>query len=168
MILNVSLDPPDALAADGACGASGLPSDFSQPPLSEAQTALILQAKESARLEFKRVSGKMVSKALETVCAFANSNGGTLVLGLADPSLGPVVNRIHGIEENPEAVDELRRKIRTQLDPAEVRVRYRYVPVVSRHPVGSGCWCWTSTVVNTCIRLLAMARGLASVPAIAR
>lgn len=88
MILNVSLDPPDALAADGACGASGLPSDFSQPPLSEAQTALILQAKESARLEFKRVSGKMVSKALETVCAFANSNGGTLVLGLADPSPG--------------------------------------------------------------------------------
>lgn len=43
-----------------------------------------LPADESRTLEFKRVSGKMVGKALETVCAFANANGGLLVLGLAD------------------------------------------------------------------------------------
>jgi ATP-dependent DNA helicase RecG len=39
---------------------------------------------ETRRLEFKRVSGKMVSKALETICALANADGGLLVLGLAD------------------------------------------------------------------------------------
>src|SRR5690242_5749642 len=73
--------------------------DSSQQPLSEAEVAAILKAEESARLEFKRVSGKMVSKALETLCAFANSNGGTLILGLADPGVERGANRIHGIEE---------------------------------------------------------------------
>ncbi len=102
----------------------------SQPALSEAQVTALLEAKESARLELKRVSGKMVSKALETICAFANSNGGTLILGLADPRVEPVGDRIYGIEENPEAVDELRRKIRSQFDPPEIRVRFRCAPVV--------------------------------------
>lgn len=45
----------------------------------------ILGLPESRHLEFKRVSGKMVNKALETICAFANSEGGHLVLGIADP-----------------------------------------------------------------------------------
>jgi len=34
----------------------------------------------SSRFETKRVSGKMVGKALETICAFANTKGGTLAL----------------------------------------------------------------------------------------
>src|SRR5581483_4223150 len=100
------------------------------PALSEPQVTALLHAKETARLEFKRVSGKMVSKALETICAFANSNGGTLILGLADPSLGSGADRICGTEENPEAVDELRRKIGTQFDPAGVPVRYEQVAIV--------------------------------------
>jgi predicted HTH transcriptional regulator len=39
---------------------------------------------ETIRFEAKRVSGKMVHKALETVVAFANTEGGFLVLGLED------------------------------------------------------------------------------------
>ena len=62
-----------------------VPRERSGPALSEAQVLAILEAKESPWLEFKRVSGKMVSKALETICAFANSDGGTLILGIADP-----------------------------------------------------------------------------------
>ncbi len=46
----------------------------------------LLPQGESRVLETKRVSGKMVGKALETVCAFANTNDGWLVLGVEDAS----------------------------------------------------------------------------------
>ena len=60
--------------------------DVTDLPPSLASTLLrqLLPHGETRRLEFKRVSGKMVGKALETVCAFANTQGGTLVLGIAD------------------------------------------------------------------------------------
>jgi ATP-dependent DNA helicase RecG len=44
----------------------------------------VVRAVESSNVEFKRVSGKMVAKALETICAFANTGGGWLVLGVED------------------------------------------------------------------------------------
>ncbi len=44
----------------------------------------LLPMGETRRLEFKRVSREMVSKALKTVCAVANTDGGLLVLGVAD------------------------------------------------------------------------------------
>lgn len=43
---------------------------------------------ESDRFETKRVSGKMVGKALETICALANAQGGVLVLGVEDAGKG--------------------------------------------------------------------------------
>ncbi|MDR3425747.1 MAG: ATP-binding protein [Alphaproteobacteria bacterium] len=72
---------------------------------------------EGHRLEFKRVSGKMVSKALDTICAFANSEGGSLVLGVADNKQENGNIRLYGVEENPEALDELLRKISSQFMP---------------------------------------------------
>lgn len=59
----------------------------------------MLPAGETRRLEFKRVSGKMVGKALETVCAFANTQGGTLVLGMADLKELQGTARLFGVEE---------------------------------------------------------------------
>lgn len=50
----------------------------------EALLRQLLPVGETRRIEFKRVSGKMVGKALETICAFTNADGGLLVLGLAD------------------------------------------------------------------------------------
>jgi ATP-dependent DNA helicase RecG len=76
-----------------------------------------LPADESRHLEFKRVSGKMVGKALETVCAFANADGGLLVLGLADLKEHKGAARLFGIAENAEAVDELVRKLRSEFVP---------------------------------------------------
>ena len=73
---------------------------------------------ETRRLEFKRVSGKMVGKALETVCAFANTKGGTLVLGMADLKEFQGLARLFGVDENLEAVDELQRKLLTEFQPA--------------------------------------------------
>ncbi len=77
----------------------------------------LIPARESRTLEFKRVSGKMVGKALETICAMANAEGGVLVLGMADLKEHQGAARIFGIEENPEAVDELQRKLLTELHP---------------------------------------------------
>lgn len=87
-----------------------------------------LPADESRRLEFKRVSGKMVSKALETVCAFANADGGLLVLGLADLKEYKGSARLFGVEENGEAVDELERKLRTEFLPPLGGVQLRRLP----------------------------------------
>lgn len=90
----------------------------------------LITMSESRHIEFKRVSGKMVGKALETVCAFANTDGGTLVLGLADLKEFKGDARLFGVEENPESVDELRRKLRTEFSPAIGKVRM--VPVSCR------------------------------------
>jgi ATP-dependent DNA helicase RecG len=94
--------------------------DVTDLPKPAAETLLrqLLPRGESRRLEFKRVSGKMVGKALETVCAFANTQGGTLVLGLADLKEFQDQARLFGAEENPEAVDELQRKLFSEFQPA--------------------------------------------------
>jgi len=75
----------------------------------------ILALEESDDFDVKRVSGKMVQKALQTVCAFSNTRGGVLALGLEDPTRARGRMRLYGIDENPEAVDELLQVIRTRL-----------------------------------------------------
>jgi len=59
----------------------------------------------------------MVHKALATICAFANTEGGTLVLGVEDPDRANGADRIFGIEENAMDIDELRRKLLSQFQP---------------------------------------------------
>jgi ATP-dependent DNA helicase RecG len=86
---------------------------------------LLVKATEARNLEFKRVSGKMVSKALETVCGFANADGGLLVLGVADLKEHQGKARLFGTEENPEAVDELWRKLSTEFQPPIEGIRLR-------------------------------------------
>jgi ATP-dependent DNA helicase RecG len=100
------------------------------PAQATARIETLLDAAESQTLEFKRVSGKMVGKALDTVCAFANTEGGVLALGVADPSTAIGKARLFGIEENPEALDELMRKMITQFSPALGRVHWLRVPCV--------------------------------------
>ncbi len=84
----------------------------------------LLAASESRRLDFKRVSGKMVSKALEAICAFANTDGGVLALGVEDPKKAVGADRLYGLQENPEAMDELLRKVRTQFYPPIETIRF--------------------------------------------
>ena len=49
--------------------------------------SLLEVPEETQNLEFKRVSsqGNVVHKVCQTVVAFANTEGGTIVLGVADP-----------------------------------------------------------------------------------
>lgn len=83
------------------------------PELTRELLAWALPRPELDKLETKRVSGKMVGKALETICAFANAQGGWLLLGVEDVSKAKGEGRLFGIGENPEAVDELLRKLKS-------------------------------------------------------
>lgn len=57
---------------------------------------------ESINIEFKRASRKMVHKALEAIVAFANTEGGFLILGMEDSKKAKDPDRLFGIQENPE------------------------------------------------------------------
>lgn len=65
--------------------------------------------------EFKRLGNeqRIVSKTIETIVAMANTDGGTIILGVDDPekSLFKGEKRIFGIEENKELYDEIGREI---------------------------------------------------------
>ena len=91
--------------------------DVKEPPFDDELVGKFLEYPEDYSLDFKRVSGKMVQKALETISAFANTEGGILALGLDDPKQGPDRSRIYGLQENQQAIDELRRKIRSHITP---------------------------------------------------
>lgn len=56
--------------------------DITSAQAADRITAL-LAAPENRTLDFKRISGKH-KKIVETVCAFANSEGGLLALGVGD------------------------------------------------------------------------------------
>jgi len=97
----------------------------------------VLLQTETQKLETKRVSGKMVGKALETVCAFANTKGGLLLLGIEDASKAGGIDRLFGIGENREAVDELLRKLDSHfLPPIEGITAYRMKSVLKDGSAG--------------------------------
>jgi ATP-dependent DNA helicase RecG len=54
---------------------------------------------------------------LKTVTAFSNTEGGWLVLGIEDPGKASGSDRLYGIQENPAAVDELRKQLRERITP---------------------------------------------------
>jgi ATP-dependent DNA helicase RecG len=99
---------------------------------------LLVGMTESRQREFKRVSGKMVGKALEAVCGFANTEGGTLVLGMADLKDHQGTARLFGLQENPEAVDELQRKLLTEFQPPIESIRLRRLSCVMHNGPAKG------------------------------
>lgn len=80
----------------------------------------------------------MVGKALETICAFANTAGGILILGIADEREFSGKARLFGLEENPEAVDELLRKFRTEFHPPIDPIRTTRIPCVAHNGAAKG------------------------------
>lgn len=87
------------------------------PPLTLDDDLLdsLLEMKESHTFEVKRVGDN--KRALETIVAFANASGGHLVLGVEDPAKASGRDRVYGIQEKPEAVDELQRLARNRITP---------------------------------------------------
>ena len=84
------------------------------PPFDDALIDRFLAEPESFRFDCKRLRRDLVS-VLETVIAFANSEGGTIALGLEDPDKGKGRDRIYGIDENPMNWDEVRRLLRSRI-----------------------------------------------------
>jgi ATP-dependent DNA helicase RecG len=93
--------------------------------------AALLAAKEGRTLDFKRISAKH-ARMHEAVCAFANTEGGLLVIGIGDTNaLKPgdkPQSRLFGIEENPEAFDNFRTELLTRFAPAISRLHWIRVP----------------------------------------
>lgn len=91
----------------------------------------MLAAKESRTLDFKRISAKH-ARMHEAVCAFANTDGGLLVIGIGDAkALKPgdrPQGRLFGIEENPEAFDNFRTELLTRFAPAISGLHWIQVP----------------------------------------
>lgn len=78
-----------------------------QPPLDDELIDTLLEFEEGPGFEVKRVGDNR--RKLETIVAMANSEGGLLVLGIEDPKKASGRDRVYGIEENTESVDELQR-----------------------------------------------------------
>lgn len=107
-------------------------------PVPQAATRLadLLQSPESKSLDFKRLGAGKVAKMLETICAFANSEGGWLVVGVGDPKDSKPGDkpqqRLWGVQENPEAFDELQRKCRTHFNPPITTLSFYRLPCTLR------------------------------------
>ena len=97
------------------------------PAQSAGRITALLAATESRTLDFKRISGKH-GRMVETVCAFANSEGGLLVIGIGDAKAMKAgdkpQSRLFGIEENPEGFDDFRRELLKRFTPAITRLHW--------------------------------------------
>jgi len=90
-----------------------------EPPFDDAIVDELLKMEESYQYDCKRISNKLTS-VIETVVAFANSDGGMIAIGLEDPDKADGRDRVYGIQENPMCWDELRRLVRTRITEPEL------------------------------------------------
>ncbi|HEY8504364.1 MAG TPA: RNA-binding domain-containing protein, partial [Gemmataceae bacterium] len=93
---------------------SDVPGSPSEPPFDDDLIDQALEREESFTFDCKRIK-KDLTKILETIVAFANSEGGTIALGLEDPDKASGRDRVYGIQENPMNWDELRRLMRSRI-----------------------------------------------------
>lgn len=92
-----------------------------EPPFDDQFISELLKIDESNRFEVKRVAGEKLTRALETIVAFANTDGGFLVLGIEDAEKAIGRKRVYGVQENPAAVDELLKLIETRITPKLIK-----------------------------------------------
>lgn len=103
------------------------------PDQAAAYFRQLLASPESRFLDFKRIGDKH-KRLIETVCAFANTEGGTLALGVGDAKeLKPGTkseSRLFGIEENLEAFDDFRRQVMQRFTPQITQMHWFRLPCV--------------------------------------
>lgn len=78
---------------------------------------LILEKPEWQRFECKRAAAKP-AKLLETLVAFANAEGGSLVIGLEDPQKAKNSQRLIGISENLDNISEFLKLLEKEIVPS--------------------------------------------------
>ncbi len=75
---------------------------------------------ETQTIEFKRLSGsKVVKKIIQTIVAMANTDGGTIILGIEDPEKTKLkgMERVFGIEENKVLFDAIFHELKNIVPP---------------------------------------------------
>lgn len=77
---------------------------------------IFLDTQEWSTFECKRAAIEP-SKLLETAVAFANTDGGYIVVGLEDPSKADGEKRLLGISENPDNVSDFLKLIEKEIEP---------------------------------------------------
>ncbi len=77
----------------------------------------LLAEPESEVLDFKRMAGKTDS-VIKTACAMSNGLGGIICLGVEDPGKGVGPDRLYGIDENPEALGNIKRDLVSRIVPS--------------------------------------------------
>lgn len=83
-------------------------------------TSILAIPEETQTIEFKRLNGdKVVKKVVETIVAMANTDGGRIIIGIDDPekSIQSGIDRVYGIEENPELLDEIMQDVKRVMPP---------------------------------------------------
>lgn len=71
------------------------------------------------------------SKILETICAFANSEGGGIALGLEDPGKGARDKRVLGIVNNEDKVSEILNLVEKEFEPPLNDIRVSEIKVIN-------------------------------------
>src|SRR3989344_4541036 len=77
---------------------------------------IFLDTREWQTFECKRAAIEP-AKLLETVVAFANTEGGYIVVGLKDPSKAEGTERLLGISENLDNISEFLKLIEKEVEP---------------------------------------------------
>ena len=85
----------------------------------------LLNLTESEEFDCKRAEIQP-AKALETICAFANSQGGTLAFGLEDPLKGSPSQRVLGIKTSGLKLEELLNLIEKEFNPPLLETPQKY------------------------------------------
>jgi ATP-dependent DNA helicase RecG len=102
----------------------------SEPRLDDEVVDRLLAVREGQTFETKRVGDNR--RKIETIVAMANTEGGVLLLGVDDEDRSRGRDRVFGIEENAESVDELERLIRHRVTPLiepPLSVAPRFLPI---------------------------------------
>lgn len=90
----------------------------------------IIDFTEWQTFECKRARAS-VAKIAETVVAFANGEGGLLVLGLEDPDKAPREKRLFGISENPDNISEIINLIPKDIIPPLPKINRYRIPIIN-------------------------------------
>jgi len=95
---------------------------------------ILLEKNEWQTFDCKRAVIKP-AKLLETIVAFANTDGGMVVLGLEDPDKEDEDQRIVGISEHPDNVSEVLKLMGKEIDPPLPKVEDSEIEVKNRDNV---------------------------------
>lgn len=92
----------------------------------------LLQISEWETFEVKRAEAKP-KQLLETICAFSNTQGGVLAIGVEDPNKAEGEDRLYGISEHEDHVSELLKLLRTEFEPPlQHFIRVYEEPIINR------------------------------------